>query len=88
MLCLWFSLAFGVCCLLIGLVFLMQVRILRRSRKIMDKLQALLTAVAALQTDVTALAAAGLVPAAALDPITATIEQLDTQVKALLPATA
>jgi hypothetical protein len=51
----------------------------------MDKVQALQQAVSQLATDVASLSAAGLIPASLLDPITASVTALDSQVKALLP---
>lgn len=54
----------------------------------MTELQALQAAITQLQTDIQALAASGVVAGAALTPLVNTVNQLDAQVKALLPPTA
>lgn len=52
----------------------------------MVELQALQSAITQLSKDIQALAGSGLVSASALTPLTDTINQLDAQVKALIPA--
>lgn len=54
----------------------------------MAELQALQAVVTQLGTDVTALAAAGLIPATALTALTTSLTAIDAQIKALLPATS
>jgi hypothetical protein len=54
----------------------------------MQALADLQAAVTALQADIAKLSAAGLIPASSLTAITATVQQLDTEIKALLPAGA
>lgn len=51
----------------------------------MQELQALQAAITQLSSDVQLLAGSGLISGAALAPLTATIQSLDAQVKALIP---